>query len=373
MCISAPGLGPPDGSRESGWLLWVRGGTLVAQRLDVEQAALTGDPVTLAEGVAVDDFLRSGVSVASTGLVAYRTGATTQRQLTWVDRSGSARGTVGNADSNNLRNPRVSPDGKRVAVNRTVQGNTDIWLLDGARMSRLTSGAAFDQSHLWSPDGARIVFETNRTGPFDLYQTSTGGAGVEELVVASDENKVPSSWSADGRFLMYMSAGPSTRGDLWVVPMTGDSDAVGVPEDAVQRGVGRVLAGWPVGGLPIERIGADRNLRAAVCPALAADAVRGPRTDRGPVEGVHGGRRLPRLAARRQRTVLPQPGGHDDGGDDHRHRVHARTGRAGGALSHTHPRRRGGFRDSVGRTTLPLTGVFSSTLCWTSRRRRSRC
>ena len=53
-----------------GWLLWVRGGSLVAQRLDIDQAELRGEPMTLAEGVAVDDFLRSGVSVASTGLVA---------------------------------------------------------------------------------------------------------------------------------------------------------------------------------------------------------------------------------------------------------------------------------------------------------------
>ena len=200
------GVCPPARSR--GWLLWVRGGTLVAQRLDVEQAALTGDPVTLADGVAVDDFLRSGVSVASTGLVAYRTGATSQRQLTWVDRSGTARGTVGSPDRNNPRHPRVSPDGRRVAVSRTVQGNTDLWLLDGARTSRVTFDAALDQSLLWSPDGARIVFETNRTGPFDLYQTFPGGAGVEELVVASDQNKVPSSWSADGRFLLYHERRP---------------------------------------------------------------------------------------------------------------------------------------------------------------------
>jgi Tol biopolymer transport system component len=205
-----------------GWLLWVRGGTLVAQRLDVEQAALTGDPVTLADGVAVDDFLRSGVSVASTGLVAYRMGATSQRQLTWVDRSGTARGTVGSPDRSNPRHPRVSPDGTRVAVSRRVQGNTDLWLMDGARTSRVTFDAALDQSLLWSPDGARIVFETNRTGPFDLYQTFPGGAEVEELVVASDQNKVPSSWSADGRFLLYTSVGPSTGADLWVVPMAGD-------------------------------------------------------------------------------------------------------------------------------------------------------
>ena len=116
----------------------------------------------------------------------------------------------------------MSPDGRRVAVSRTVQGNTDLWLLDGARTSRITFDAALDQSLLWSPDGARIVFETNRTGPFDLYQTLTTGAGVEELVVASDQNKVPSSWSSDGRFLLYMSVGSQTGSDLWVMPMTGD-------------------------------------------------------------------------------------------------------------------------------------------------------
>ena len=216
------GPGPAGAFREGGWLLWVRGGTLVAQRLDVEQAALTGDPVTLAEGVAVDDFLRSGVSVASTGLVAYRTGATTQRQLTWVDRSGSARGTVGNPDGNNLRHPRVSPDGRRVAVSRTVQGNTDLWLLDGARMSRVTSTQLSTSLSSGRPTVPGSCLKRTGRGAFDLYQTFPGGAGVEELVVASDQNKVPSSWSADGRFLLYMSVGPSTGADLWVVPMAGD-------------------------------------------------------------------------------------------------------------------------------------------------------
>jgi Tol biopolymer transport system component len=206
-----------------GWLLWVRGGALVAQRLDLEQAALTGDPVTLANGVAVDEFLRSGVSVAATGLVAYRTGIASQRQLIWVDRSGATRGTVGNPDADNLRHPRVSPDGRRVAVSRLVQGNADLWLLDGARMSRLTFDAALDQSLLWSPDGSRIVFETNRTGRFfDLYQVLTSGAGGEERFVVSEQHKVPSSWSADGRFLMFMSMGPTTSSDLWVVPTAGD-------------------------------------------------------------------------------------------------------------------------------------------------------
>ena len=93
----------------SGWLLWVRAGALVAQRLDTAQATLAGEPVTLADGVAV-------VSVAATGLVAYRTAVGGRRQLAWFDRSGTARGVGGVPDGNDLQNPRVSHDGRRVVV-----------------------------------------------------------------------------------------------------------------------------------------------------------------------------------------------------------------------------------------------------------------
>ena len=198
------------------------GGTLVAQRLDVQQAALTGDPVRWARGSAVDDFLRSGVSVARRALVVYRTGPDDPRQLIWADRSGSALGTVGNPDYNNLSDPRVSPDGQRVAVTRTVQGNTDIWLLDGARMSRLTFDAAFDQAHVWSPDGAsdRVCNEPDRAASTCTRRHERRGSGGAGRGVRRKQGR--QSWSADGRFLLYPSADPQTSGDLWVVPMTGD-------------------------------------------------------------------------------------------------------------------------------------------------------
>ena len=93
--------------REAGWLLWVlAGGRLVAQRLDVSQGALIGEPVTVADGVATSGTLLSAVSVAPTGLVAYRTTGGSRRQLTWVDRSGKALGTLGAADQS-LESPGV--------------------------------------------------------------------------------------------------------------------------------------------------------------------------------------------------------------------------------------------------------------------------
>ena len=217
------GPGSAEASREGGWLLRVQAGVLVAQRLDGAKAALTGEPVTLADGVAVNSRLyQSAVSVAATGLMAYRTGRGSRRQLSWVDRSGTARGIVGDPDGNALSGPRVSPDGRRVVVDRTMQGNRDVWLLDGARTSRVTFDAAEDNFPLWSPDGTRIVFRSQRTGAGDLYQKPTSGADVEERLVASDQLLTPMSWSSDGRFMLYSSQDPKTSADLWVLPMVGD-------------------------------------------------------------------------------------------------------------------------------------------------------
>ena len=116
----------------------------------------------------------------------------------------------------------MSPDGQRVVVSRTVQGNTDLWLLDGARTSRFTFDPALDRFPLWSPDGTRIVFDSTRAGARDLYLKVASGAGAEEVLLAFPQTKVANDWSADGRFLLYYSLDPQTNADLWVVPLEGN-------------------------------------------------------------------------------------------------------------------------------------------------------
>jgi Tol biopolymer transport system component len=105
-----------------------------------------------------------------------------------------------------------------------VQGNTDVWLLEGARASRITFDAAVDANAVWSPDGTRMVFRSNRTGQFDLYQKLTSGAGGEEPLVSSDQAKNATHWSPDGRFLLFLSIDPQTSYELSVLPMEGNRD-----------------------------------------------------------------------------------------------------------------------------------------------------
>ncbi len=204
----------------TGWMLWVRDGALVAQRLDVGKAALTGAPVTLAGGLPAGE----SVSVSATGLVAYRVGAASQTQLTWFDRSGTARGSVDQPDGIQFA-ARVAPDGRRVVVVRGTVRGTNLWLLDGSRMSRLTFGATIDFYPVWSSDGTRIVFDSRRSGPPSLYLKLVNGAvGDAQPLLSSGQVKIPgfpTSWSPDSRYLLYTSGTPQTGADLWVVPMVG--------------------------------------------------------------------------------------------------------------------------------------------------------
>ncbi|MEQ1732015.1 MAG: hypothetical protein ABL982_26880, partial [Vicinamibacterales bacterium] len=213
-----------------GWLLWVRtdSQTLVAQRLDLEHDALTGDPISVADGLAIvsstGSISTSGLSVSANGHVAYLAGSTGARQLTWVDRSGVTQGNIGEPDAT-LLHPRVSPDGRRIVVARSVQGNQDLWSVDALRLNRLTFGPAVDTFPVWSPDSTRVVFSSRRSGPLDLYQKVTSGASAEAVMLASEETKVPFSWSSDGRLLFYSSYSPTTNADIWVAQATGERTA----------------------------------------------------------------------------------------------------------------------------------------------------
>ena len=204
--------------RASSHLLFLRQGTLFSQPFDLEKLTLTGTSTPLAQRVAA-------FATSPAGPIVYRTIPREGRwQLTWFDRSGKEIRRVGNPLSGRTGEVELSPNGKYIALSRTVDGNGDVWLLDTARgvPSRFTFDRAEDFALRWSPDGSRVVFASNRSGLYDLYSKSATGAGSEELLLSTPQNISASDWSPDGRFLLFRSVDPVTSHDLWALPLQGN-------------------------------------------------------------------------------------------------------------------------------------------------------
>ena len=201
-------------------IVFLQQGALMAQQIDLKRGELAGDPVKLA------DRVMDGFSISADGGIAYRSGEgnnSSRRQFAWVDRAGKPAGNLGDIDSSNPLVPELSPDGRRVAIDRVVQGNRDVWLMDikSGGLTRFTFDPAVDGYPVWSPDGTRIAFESTRKGPLNLYAKPANGAGIEERLQESLHNQWPLDWSPDGRFLLYGDDVDMTKGDLWALPMSG--------------------------------------------------------------------------------------------------------------------------------------------------------
>ena len=170
---------------------------------------MQGDPVPVTTRVALNPaaFNVVAVSTSAGGVLAYRAYAE-ERQLSWMDRSGRQIATLGRPDVGQPTFGKLSPDGRTLSLGRTVNGNTDIWLIEIERgvPRRFTFEPVRDRSAMWSPDGGRIAFASERTGVFDLYERAVDGSGPEKLLLASSEAKIVEDWSPDGRFILVPGA-----------------------------------------------------------------------------------------------------------------------------------------------------------------------
>ena len=216
---------------KSGHLLFVRQGILLAQSFNPETFALAGDPYSIAE--KVESFALPGIaafSVSDNGVLAYGVGqsAGTATRLTWVDRQGKFLGTVGPPAS--YRGVSLSPDGLQVAAHRHEGDGGDIWVTDLKRnaTTRFTFDATQDNaSPAWSPKGDRIAFESIRDGKPGIEIRSTNGTGDARRVFETTTSRmaVPTSWSPDGKTLLFGTAEAQTGPDLWTVPADGTHPA----------------------------------------------------------------------------------------------------------------------------------------------------
>jgi eukaryotic-like serine/threonine-protein kinase len=219
---SNPVYAPP------GYLLFARGRTLMAQPFDAVRGRTTGDAMPVAEQVENSfGVLLNRFSVSQNGVLAYISSGALggTQQLAWVDRSGKTAGAVGPPGVYN--NFRLAPDDKGIAFDRPdpQSGIQDVWVMDLIRgvTSRFTFDPAWDGVPIWSPDGLRILFPSNRAGLFDLYVKAATGAGREEVLVKlGTPAGWGTHWSLDGRFILYQSLAKDTGIDLWIAPQFGD-------------------------------------------------------------------------------------------------------------------------------------------------------
>ena len=203
----------------SGYLLFVRDKTLVAQPFDAKALKTTGEPIPLAEHIGTDSVGLARFSVSRDGTLAYRTGESGDRLL-WVDRSGKEGEVAG--DPGDYHNPAFAPGGDRLAfdLGDPRSGKPDIWIRDLKRAvnSRFTFGDGATFCPLWSPDGRFIAYTVGE----DLFEKAVEGQGEEKLLLKSDELKFACDWSRDGRYIAFCSQGKETGWDIWVLPTFGD-------------------------------------------------------------------------------------------------------------------------------------------------------
>jgi eukaryotic-like serine/threonine-protein kinase len=210
-----------------GKLLFLRDGNLMAQTFDELRLELSGTPIVVSE--RVHSYLDTAtVSVSDNGTLVYKS-ATQNMQLAWVDRQGRAVGRVSEPGLYGAIN--LSPDATRaviVRVNPQITSNSTLWLLDLASgaSSRFASTAG-GEAAIWSPDGSRIAFTSGLGFEHAIMQKPTGGNGEEEQLFRSAEDRAaPTSWSRDGRHVLYVVVNPKTSSDLWVLSLDGTSKPV---------------------------------------------------------------------------------------------------------------------------------------------------
>lgn len=171
-------------------------------------------------------------------------------QLTWFDRGGKNLGTIGAAASYN--NVRLSPDGRKVAINQTDEGgrNVDIWILEPARgaISRLTFDPSAHQAPIWSPDGKQILFTGNRRLGMQFYLKRADGSGSAEEVAGFN---IPSQsnvwdWSRDSKYVLVRN-----DNELWYFTWP-ERTLKPLLQVKVDRAGCAVFPRWAMGGLRLE-------------------------------------------------------------------------------------------------------------------------
>ena len=226
----------------TGHLLYVSEGDLWAIAFDADRLETGGAPVRMQEDVLIKPSGGAALGLSEHGSLIYLSAGAAvpeERTMVWVDQQGEEEPL--SAPPAPYESPRISPDGRRIAVEVRDPENNHVIIYDLERhtSTRLTQDPGRDRYPLWSLDGQRVVFSSDRRGAFNLFSKSADGTGPVERLTTSDSLQWADSWSADGRTLVVMENTPGgTEPDLRVLSL----DAGGETEDLVASEQAEYLA-----------------------------------------------------------------------------------------------------------------------------------
>jgi serine/threonine-protein kinase len=189
----------------SGYLVYAgANGGLWAVEFDLGRMETAGTPVLVLPQAVVSEFGAADFDVAQNGTLVYATrgGQAITRALVWVDRQG--REEPIDAPPREYLNPRISPDGSRVLVEGR-DGEGDIWMWDFASKAyrNQTLNAAADRYPVWTPDGRRMIFTSDRDGAPNLFWQAVDGSGTAERLTTSRNAQFPTAISPDGSQVVF--------------------------------------------------------------------------------------------------------------------------------------------------------------------------
>ncbi len=195
---------PPRPGTSTGYVIFVRDGSLVAQPVDDSTLRPAGELMEIAERA---NTLPGTFSVSTNGVLLYKMAESSLTRLTWMDRSGTELSTVREPAA--ILDFALSPDDKHIVWERQdLTGFSDLWMYDSERKmaTRFTTVANSRSSRpVWSPDGTSVTFSSNRAGRTDLYQKVVASAVPgQALYTTEDSLKLGFDWTRDGKFLLFV-------------------------------------------------------------------------------------------------------------------------------------------------------------------------
>ena len=206
----------------NGHVLFMKDNALMAQRFDLSRLELSGDPVVVQDGIEEHrTWWMSIFSVSQNGTLVFAPVQQPDNTLLWLESTGKPLGTVG--EPGRYASLHLSPDGSQLVVERD-RPHHDLWIYDlrGHNLpTQFTSGVTAGLP-VWSSDGTKIAFASEKDNFFQLHLKSVFGTQDEEVLLAAKSNIFPLHWSSDGSALLYTTDESRLQDAiLWAMPMQG--------------------------------------------------------------------------------------------------------------------------------------------------------